>query len=71
MAGEDVRVAVAVHPEVVAAYTVAGEASAILLVRAETRATWRRLWSGCATTWDRRSRRPIVLSTLFERPFRP
>ena len=32
--GEDVKVAVANHPEVVAAYTVAGDASAILLVRA-------------------------------------
>ena len=70
--GEDVKVAVANHPEVVAAYTVAGDASAILLVRAEStehlEGLLERLRENPAI---RRSRTAVVLSTLIERPFRP
>jgi DNA-binding Lrp family transcriptional regulator len=70
--GTDVKIAVADHPEVVAAYTVAGDASAILLVRAEStvhlESLLERLRENPAV---RRTRTAVVLSTLIERPFRP
>ena len=72
MSAGEVRAAVAGHPEVVAAYTVAGDASAILLVRAEStvhlEGLLERLRENPAI---RRSRTAVVLSTLIERPFRP
>jgi DNA-binding Lrp family transcriptional regulator len=69
MSAGEVRAAVERHPEVVAAYTVAGEASAILHVRAadtlHLEATLERIRD---TDGVRRSQTQIVLSTLFERP---
>ena len=60
------------HPEVEAAYTVAGEASAIVHVRARDTAhleeTLERLRDHPGVT---RTQTQIVLSTLFERPFSP
>ena len=70
-AGE-VRSAVAAHPEVVAAYTVAGQASAILHVRAADTAHLEDVLErirdapGVSATQTQ-----VVLSTLFERPFAP
>ena len=55
-AADEVRIAVDHHPEVVAAYTVAGDASAILLVRAATRPTSSSRSSACASPGIRRSR---------------
>jgi DNA-binding Lrp family transcriptional regulator len=70
MAAAEVRDAVAHHPEVEAAYTVAGEASAILHVRARDTAhleeTLERIRDHPGIT---RTQTQIVLSTLFERPF--
>lgn len=70
MAATDVAAAVEHHPEVAAAYTVAGEASAILHVRARDTAHLE------ATLEDIRdapgvirTQTQVVLSTLFERPF--
>jgi DNA-binding Lrp family transcriptional regulator len=69
MAAAEVRDAVAGHPEVAAAYTVAGEASAILHVRAEDTAhleeTLERIRD---TPGIIRTQTQVVLSTLFERP---
>ena len=69
MAGHDVRAAVEPHPEVEAAYTVAGEASAILHVRA---ADTQHLEEALERIRDapgvRRTQTQVVLSTLFERP---
>ena len=66
----EVREAVERHPEVEAAYTVAGEASAILHVRARDTAhleeTLERIRDHPGIT---RTQTQIVLSTLFERPF--
>ena len=71
MAADDVRSAVAHLPEVEAAYTVAGEASAILHVRARDTAhledALERIRDAPGVT---RTQTQIVLSTLFERPFR-
>src|SRR5215210_6960022 len=71
MAAHEVRAAVERHPEVEAAYTVAGEASAIVHVRARDTAhleeTLERLRDRPGVT---RTQTQIVLSTLFERPFR-
>ena len=71
MAAGEVRAAVAGHPEVAAAYTVAGEASAILHVRARDTS---HLEEALERIRDRpgviRTQTQIVLSTLFERPFR-
>jgi DNA-binding Lrp family transcriptional regulator len=69
MSAEEVRAALAGHPEVVAAYTVAGEASAVVHVRA-------RDTSHLEETLERvrdapgviRTQTQVVLSTLFERP---
>jgi DNA-binding Lrp family transcriptional regulator len=70
MAAAEVRDAVAGHPEVAAAYTVAGEASAVVHVRARDtahlEATLERLRDRPGIT---RTQTQIVLSTLFERPF--
>ncbi len=70
MAASEVRDAVAHHPEVAAAYTVAGEASAMLHVRARDtahlEAALERIRDAPGVT---RSQTQIVLSTLFERPF--
>ena len=68
----DIHAAIAGHPEVAAAYTVAGEASAILIVRAEDtvhlEAVLERLRETPAII---RTRTAVVLSTLLERPFTP
>src|SRR3954464_10824970 len=70
MAAAEVRDAVEHHPEVEAAYTVAGEASAMLHVRARDTS---HLESALERIRDHpgvtRSQTQIVLSTLFERPF--
>jgi DNA-binding Lrp family transcriptional regulator len=70
MAAGEVRAAVAGHPEVAAAYTVAGEASAILHVRAQDT---RHLEEALERIRDQpgvtRTHTQVVLSTLFERPF--
>ena len=72
MSAGEVREAVEHHPEVVAAYTVAGDASAILLVRAESTVHLERLLERLRENPAiRRSRTAVVLSTLIERPFRP
>jgi DNA-binding Lrp family transcriptional regulator len=72
MAASEVRAAVGPHPEVEAAYTVAGEASAILHVRARDtahlEATLERLRD---TPGVMRTQTQVVLSTLFERPVAP
>ena len=71
MAAAEVREAVERHPEVEAAYTVAGEASAMLHVRARDTAhleqALERIRDHPGVT---RTQTQIVLSTLFERPFR-
>ena len=70
MAAREVREAVEAHPEVAAAYTVAGDASAVLHVRARDTAhlerTLERLRDAPGVT---RTQTQVVLSTLFERPF--
>jgi DNA-binding Lrp family transcriptional regulator len=72
MAADEVRAAVEAHPEVVAAYTVAGEASAVLVVRAsDTRHLERLLERVREHKGVLRTRAQIVLSTLFERPLSP
>jgi DNA-binding Lrp family transcriptional regulator len=69
MAAAEVRAAVAPHPEVVAAYTVAGEASAFLHVRARDtehlEQVLERLRDQRGVT---RTQTQVVLSALFERP---
>jgi DNA-binding Lrp family transcriptional regulator len=71
MAASEVRDAVDRHPEVEAAYTVAGEASAMLHVRARDTShleeALERIRDHPGVT---RTQTQIVLSTLFERPFR-
>lgn len=71
MAAQEVREAVSGNPEVEAAYTVAGEASAMLHVRARDTAhleeALERLRDAPGVI---RTQTQIVLSTLFERPFR-
>jgi DNA-binding Lrp family transcriptional regulator len=70
MAAREVREVVAPHPEVSAAYTVAGDASAVLHVRARDtehlERTLERLRDNPGVT---RTQTQVVLSTLFERPF--
>ena len=69
MAAAEVRGAVAGHPEVAAAYTVAGEASAILHVRArDTQHLEEALERIRDTPGIIRTQTQVVLSTLFERP---
>ncbi len=69
MSAAEVRGAVSGHPEVVASYTVAGEASAILQVRAQDTAhlevALERIRDTAGIT---RTQTQVVLSTLFERP---
>ncbi len=69
MAAGEVRAAVEHHPEVVAAYTVAGDASAMLHVRAadtpHLEAALERIRDAPGVT---RTQTQVVLSTLFERP---
>jgi DNA-binding Lrp family transcriptional regulator len=71
MAAAEVRAAVERHPEVEAAYTVAGEASAMLHVRARDTShleqALERIRDHAGVS---RTQTQIVLSTLFERPFR-
>ena len=70
MAAGEVRAAVAGHPEVAGAYTVAGEAAAILHVRAEdTQHLELALERIRDTPGVIRTQTQIVLSTLFEKPF--
>jgi DNA-binding Lrp family transcriptional regulator len=70
--GGDVRAAVQDHPEVVGAYTVAGEASAILHVRAEDTTHLEEALERIRDVRGvSRTQTQIVLSTLFERPFEP
>lgn len=70
VSGEDVRSAVGDHPEVVGAYTVAGEASAILHVRAQdTKHLEEALERIREAPGVVRTQTQVVLSTLFERPF--
>jgi len=70
MAAGEVREAVAGNPEVEAAWTVAGEASAMLHVRARDtqhlEEALERIRDAPGVT---RTQTQIVLSTLFERPF--
>jgi DNA-binding Lrp family transcriptional regulator len=70
MAAAEVADAIEHHPEVEAAYTVAGDASAIMHVRARDtshlEATLERIRDHPGVT---RTQTQIVLSTLFERPF--
>ena len=72
MSAAEVRAAVATHAEVAAAYTVAGEASAILHVRAadskHLEETLERIRDAPGVI---RTHTQVVLSTLFERPFAP
>ena len=67
--GTDVLAAIRSHPEVAAAYTVAGQVSAILIVRAQDtvhlEAVLERLRETPAIT---RTTTAVVLSTLLERP---
>ena len=70
--GTDIRAAIRSHPEVAAAYTIAGQASAILIVRAQDTVhleeVLERLRESPGIT---RTRTAVVLSTLLERPFTP
>ena len=69
MAADEVRDAVAEHPEVEGAYTIAGAPSAILHVRAEdTQHLERSLERIRETRGVSRTQTQVVLSTLFERP---
>ena len=69
MSASQVREAVAAHPEVAAAYTVAGEGSAILHVRArDTGHLEQALERLRDTPGITRTQTQVVLSTLFERP---
>jgi DNA-binding Lrp family transcriptional regulator len=69
MSASEVRDAVASHPEVAAAYTVAGEGSAILHVRArDTGHLEQALERLRDTPGITRTQTQVVLSTLFERP---
>src|SRR4051794_940984 len=69
MSGNEVRTAIEPHPEVESAYTVAGEASAILHVRAaDTQHLEEALERLRDTPGVRRTHTQVVLSTLFERP---
>ncbi len=72
MAAAEVRAAVAGHPEVSAAYTVAGEASAIIHVRARDTAHLEETLERIRGTQGiMRTQTQVVLSTLFERPVSP
>jgi DNA-binding Lrp family transcriptional regulator len=69
MSGEQVRQAVGDHPEVEAAYTIAGAPSAILHLRAsDTQHLEQALERVRDTPGVIRTQTQVVLSTLFERP---
>jgi DNA-binding Lrp family transcriptional regulator len=69
MSASEVRSAIEPHNEVESAYTVAGEASAILHVRAaDTQHLEEALERLRDTPGVRRTQTQVVLSTLFERP---
>jgi len=69
MSAAEVRSAVETHPEVVAAYTVAGEASAMLHVRAKDTAHLEAALERIRDTPGvGRTQTQVVLSTLFEHP---
>jgi DNA-binding Lrp family transcriptional regulator len=69
MSGGEVRSAIEPHPEVEAAYTVAGDASAIIHLRAaDTQHLEQALERLRDTPGVRRTHTQVVLSTLFERP---
>jgi DNA-binding Lrp family transcriptional regulator len=69
MSGEQVREAVGDHPEVEAAYTIAGAPSAILHLRAsDTQHLEQALERVRDTPGVIRTQTQVVLSTLFERP---
>jgi DNA-binding Lrp family transcriptional regulator len=69
MSGGEVRVAVAEHPEVEGAYTIAGAPSAIIHVRAaDTQHLEEALERIRETPGVLRTQTAVVLSTLFERP---
>lgn len=72
MPASEVRTAVGSHPEVIGAYTLAGEASALLHVRttdtSHLEETLERIRHSPGIA---RTQTQIVLSTLFERPFAP
>jgi DNA-binding Lrp family transcriptional regulator len=69
MSAAEVRAAVAEQPEVAAAYTVAGEASAILHVRARDTAHLEQALERLRDTPGvMRTQTQVVLTTLFERP---
>ncbi len=69
MAAGEVRAAVEEHPEVVAAYTVAGEASALVHVRARDTAHLEELLERLrGAPGITRTQTQVVLSTLLERP---
>ncbi len=69
MAAGEVRAAVADHPEVAAAYTVAGEASAMLHVRARDTAHLEQTLERIRDTPGiMRTQTQVVLSTLLDRP---
>lgn len=69
MSGAEIRAAVAGHPEVAAAFTVAGEASAILHVFATDTAHLEEALERIRDTPGiRRTQTQVVLSALFERP---
>ena len=70
MSADEVESAVSKHPEVAVAYTVAGAASAILLVRAtNTRHLEQTLDRIRESDGVLRTQTSVVLSTLLERPF--
>jgi len=72
MSAAEVNAAVSGHPEVAAAYTVAGAASAMLLVRAtDTRHLEQTLDRIRDVDGVLRTQTSVVLSTLLERPFAP
>jgi DNA-binding Lrp family transcriptional regulator len=69
MSGGEVRHAVASHPEVEGAYTIAGAPSAIIHVRAaDTQHLEEALERIREAPGVRRTQTQVVLSTLFERP---
>jgi DNA-binding Lrp family transcriptional regulator len=69
MSGAEVREAVAAHPEVEGAYTIAGAPSAIIHVRAaDTQHLEEALERIRETPGVTRTQTQVVLSTLFERP---
>jgi DNA-binding Lrp family transcriptional regulator len=69
MSGTEVREAVASHPEVEGAYTIAGAPSAIVHVRAtDTQHLEEALERIRETPGVMRTQTQVVLSTLFERP---